>query len=450
MKSNIKKDKGTWKKDLRLYVHVPFCVKKCDYCDFLSAPAGEEIINAYFDALYKEICSYRGKTGEYTVSSVYIGGGTPSYVASEKIARTLTELKKVFKFIDPNTSFKYSDTEYETVPEPEITVEINPGTVGLLGISEKKLADYKNAGINRISFGLQSTNDHELKLLGRIHTYLQFEENYYLARETGFKNINIDLMSALPGQNIKSWEETLIKTASLKPEHISAYSLIIEEGTPFYERFGPEGTQKHMLPSEDEDREMYLRTGEILSSFGYERYEISNYALKGYECRHNLAYWEPLDYLGFGLGSASLIDNVRFRNTYDLREYIDKISKKSTGENPVGTGDKISAVTDDNISEIRYGGNPLLIDFFGIRKDIQVLSKNRQMEEFMFLGLRKSKGISKKEFFKRFGTAVDDIYYNQLKKLESRGLINISSDRIWLTDYGIDVSNRVLAEFLID
>lgn len=428
MNKNNKADIGTWKKELRLYVHVPFCVKKCDYCDFLSAPAKEEVINAYFEALYKEIKSYRGRTDDYIVSSVYIGGGTPSCVSPEKIVRTMDELNKVFRF----KNNIYSDGENDPGVKQEITIEINPGTVGSHGINRKKLTDYKYAGINRISFGLQSAHDNELKVLGRIHTYSQFEENYFLAREIGFKNINIDLMSALPGQDMKSWEDNLIKTVSLRPEHISAYSLMIEEGTPFYERYGPEGKDRSKLPSEDADVDMYVRTKEFLSSFGYKRYEISNYALKGYECKHNLAYWEPDDYLGLGLGSASLIDNVRFHNTYDLREYIDKIN-----------GRELCCDSACNIFSLLY-------DCFDIRKDIEQLSKKQQMEEFMFLGLRKTAGISKQRFFEKFGIPIDDIYFKPLNVLEKEGLIYNSGDRIWLTDYGINISNRVLAEFLLD
>lgn len=429
MNNNNRINLGTWKRNLRLYVHVPFCVKKCDYCDFLSGPSNEDGINSYFEALYKEINSYRGKTDDYQVSSVFIGGGTPSCVDSEKIVRTLDELKNVFKL--------YTN-ENKAGIKPEITIEVNPGTVEInsTGIDRKKFMDYKNAGINRISFGLQSIHDHELMLLGRIHTYSQFEENYYLAREIGFNNINIDLMSALPGQSIKTWEETLIKTASLRPEHISAYSLIIEEGTPFYDMYGPEGTHKNRLPSEDIEREIYTRTKDILSSFGYERYEISNYALKGYQCRHNLAYWEPENYLGFGLGSASYIDNIRFHNTYDLNEYISKIHKKDLNN--------ISTV----LSEEKHYS--LINDTFGIRKDITSLSKKQQMEEYMFLGLRKTEGVSKHIFYEKFGVTIDDIYKDVLKTLEDQGLIYINNDRIWLTNYGIDVSNRVMAEFFID
>ena len=265
-----------------------FCVKKCDYCDFLSGPSDEEGIESYFEALYKEVGSYEGRTGDYKVSTVFIGGGTPSCVRSEYIARLLEELKRVFEFSSGDGSL-----------EPEITIEANPGTV-----DKDKLADYRKAGINRLSFGLQSTHDRELRLLGRIHTYREFVENYRLARELGFGNINIDLMSALPGQELSSWEETLGRVTELGPEHISAYSLIIEEGRLFMK--GTVGRKaKDELISEDLDRLIYKRTREILEKYGYIRYEISNYARPGYECRH-MAYWEGLSTWGLVLGRLHL------------------------------------------------------------------------------------------------------------------------------------------------
>ena len=400
-------NKGTWKKDLRLYIHVPFCVKKCYYCDFLSGPTNKEGIRNYFNALYKEIRSYKGRTEKYTVSSVFIGGGTPSSVDSEYIVRTIKELKDVFEIIDP-----------------EITIEINPGTVDRM-----KLIEYKNAGINRISFGLQSTDDYELKLLGRIHSYGQFVENYNLARDIGFNNINIDLMSALPGQGLNTWEKTLQRIVNLKSDHISAYSLIIEEGTPFYNLYGPDGTNKDLLPDEDTDRLIYKSTKDMLESFGYKRYEISNYAREGYECSHNLAYWDGTGYLGMVLGSSSLIFNTRGHNTNDMKEYIGLMNKHD-----------IHDIQDKN----------LLYNTFGIREEIITLTKNDQIEEFMFLGLRKTAGVSKDEFFKRFDISIEDIYGNTLIELKNNCLLDIDNDKVWLTDYGIDISNRVLAEFLLD
>lgn len=460
-----KDNKGTWKKDLRLYVHVPFCVKKCNYCDFLSDRANDLQINSYFDALYKEIRSYKGRADDYRITSVFIGGGTPSYVPSEKIVRTLKELKNVFDFDD----------------KPEITIEVNPGTVDMDYqkadtvsshiVNSNKLLDYKEAGINRISFGLQSTHDHELKLLGRIHTYSQFEENYKMARALGFNNINVDLMSALPGQDITSWEENLYRIVALRPEHISAYSLIIEEGTPFYKLYGPEGTKRHDLPSEELDREIYARTKEILASFGYERYEISNYALKGYECKHNIGYWERDNYLGLGLGSASLIENIRFSNTDNLQEYIKLIKSKEINESKdinyfigsigyKGNNDfkEINNIRDENnnkniidFKEIHKTPElSILDDFFGIRRDVIHLSVKEQMEEFMFLGLRKTGGISRQAFYKIFNVSIDDIYGKILDKLTKQGLISTDNDMIKLTDFGLDVSNTVFAEFLLE
>lgn len=420
--------KGTWKKDLRLYVHVPFCVKKCDYCDFLSGPSNEEGIKRYFEALYKEIRSYKDRTKDYFVSTVFIGGGTPSCVASEYIVNTLNELRKVFEFSKDIT--------------PEITIEVNPGTLDSKNSNtkddsyKKKLLKYKNAGINRLSFGLQSTNDQELKLLGRIHSYSQFEENYKLARELGFDNINVDLMSALPGQSLNTWEKTLQRIAKLQPEHISAYSLIIEEGTPFYEMYGPNGIYKDKLPSEDIDRLIYKKTKDILLSYGYDRYEISNYAQKGYECRHNLAYWEGISYLGLGLGSASLIENTRFNNTDILQEYLELLQSNHKNITSITIRDN------ENVS--------ILKDICGTRKDIEFLTKNQQIEEFMFLGLRKCEGVSISEFKKRFGVAMEYIYSDVLKTLDNEGIIYINNDKVRLTDYGIDISNIALAEFLFD
>lgn len=430
MKQDHQVYKGTWKEDLRLYVHVPFCVKKCAYCDFLSGPSNEEGIKSYFNALYKEIRSYKDRTKDYIVSSIFIGGGTPSCVDSDYIVRTLNEIRDVF--------------ELTTDISLEITIEVNPGTMHIVDSNESKsfeigrnkLMNYKKAGINRISFGLQSTHDHELKLLGRIHSYSEFLDNYIQARELGFNNINIDLMSALPGQSAGSWEETLIRIAKLNPEHISAYSLIIEEGTAFYDMYGPEGEERNKLPSEETDRLIYAMTKGKLMPQGYKRYEISNYAKEGYECRHNLAYWEGVSYLGLGLGSASLINNTRFSNTNSLKEYLN--------------------INSDNYNNImstdtkKISNDRILDDFYGIRRNIIFLTKNQQIEEFMFLGLRKSDGVSKISFLNKFGVSMDYIYDKQLNKLENERLIIIEKDFVKLTDYGTDVSNMVLAEFLID
>ena len=303
---------------------------------------------------------------------------------------------------------------------------------------------YRQSGVNRLSIGLQSADDKELKYLGRIHSFDSFLKSYQRARQAGFKNINVDLMSALPGQDVYSWKNTLKKVMMLKPEHISAYSLIIEEGTPFYERFGePQrkldcGAQMAGtlpapktaaevaaraavmtlpdLPAEDTDREMYHLTKEMMSAHGYERYEISNYAKKGYECRHNIGYWTGVEYLGLGLGASSYTYGYRYHNTENLQEYLSL-----------------------NLYE---GG--------AAARDIEELSLEDKMEEFMFVGLRMMKGVSGSEFLDRFGQNMWNVYGDALKKLEQQGLIEVDAPMVRLTELGIDVSNVVLSEFLLD
>lgn len=366
----------TEKQTLELYIHIPFCVRKCAYCDFLSAPASRKIQEAYVECLLKEIRRSAELSGTYEVSTVFFGGGTPSILPGEQIGRILEQLRAQFSFRE----------------SAEITLEANPGTV-----DKDKLRTYRDAGVNRLSFGLQSAEDAELRLLSRIHTWRQFLVSYTLAREAGFHNINIDLMSALPGQTEESYQKTLEQVLHLEPEHISAYSLIIEEGTPFYERY--EG-HPELLPSEEEERRMYVLTKEILESGGYRRYEISNYAKKGRECRHNLGYWERTDYKGYGLGAASLLHNIRFTNQTDLSEYLHG--------NFAGSEEKL---TDQAVRE-----------------------------EYFFLGLRKTEGID---------PGIYREYYRELlKKLKIQKLLDEKDGKIYLTEKGIDLSNYVLAQFL--
>lgn len=364
------------KKTLELYIHVPFCVRKCAYCDFLSAPAEEDVQERYVQALLGEIRESAGLAEEYEVSTVFFGGGTPSLLKAEWITEIMDCLKNQFDFRK----------------DVEITIEANPGTV-----DGRKLMAYRNCGINRISFGLQSSRNEELRLLGRIHTWEQFLESFTLARKAGFQNINVDLMSALPGQTRESFRETLQKVLRLQPEHISAYSLIIEEGTPFYERYAG---RRSLLPDEDEERQMYYDTRDILREHGYERYEISNYARPGYACRHNLGYWERTDYKGYGLGAASLLDNVRTSNETGLTRYL----------------------------EGNFGGSR------------EVLTEQAIREEYFFLGLRKMEGVRPGIY--------EEHYKNLLSRLQMQQLLEREGDRIYLTDRGIDVSNYVLAQFL--
>lgn len=361
-------------KALELYVHIPFCIKKCQYCDFLSAPSSGDERREYVTGLSRQIRTYKKLAESYHIVSIFIGGGTPSILDAEQITAIFEAIRDTF-MVDE---------------EAEITIEMNPGTV-----TEEKLTAYRQAGINRLSIGLQSAKNEELKILGRIHTYEEFLDTYRLAREKGFRNINVDLMSAIPGQTVKGWEDTLRKAAELRPEHISAYSLIIEEGTPFYEKYGLCADQ---LPDEEEERQIYWQTKEILKEYGYYRYEISNYALPGYECRHNLGYWNRTEYLGIGTGAASLMDNRRWN----------------------------------------YGEEPT------------ALSMKEQMEEYMFLGLRKTQGVSKTKFAGEFGRRMEAVYDEVLEKMYGMGLMEEIDDFVRLTDRGIDVSNAVMCEFLLE
>ena len=382
-------------KELELYLHIPFCERKCAYCDFLSAPADLPVRISYIKKLQEEIAYYGPEFEEYQVSSIFLGGGTPTILEGYQLAAILETVKKYFRL----------------VADAEITVECNPGTL-TAGKAEKLV----QAGFNRLSMGLQSADDRELQLLGRIHNFAQFLESYDLARKAGFENINVDLMSALPGQTLKSWQNTLQKVTALRPEHISAYSLIIEEGTPFYERFAEderireEGGHPRLLPEEAIERQMYELTQRFLHTKGYERYEISNYAKPGSECRHNCGYWTRKDYLGLGLGASSLVGHQRFQNTSDLKEYREQ-------------------------------------EYHHIHTE--TLDKKSEMEEFMFLGLRLMTGISRQQFEKTFQVTLDSVYGEVLRKLKSEQLIEEVAGYVRLTEYGIDVSNYVLSEFLL-
>ena len=395
------------KKELELYVHIPFCVRKCAYCDFLSFPSGEMERKAYVDALIQEIQSRKDNFTDCRVITVFLGGGTPSVLDGEDTARLFDAL--------------YAGFEFEE--NPEITMEVNPGTV-----TKEKMKVWKASGINRLSIGLQSVNDDEL-------TYREFLETYSLARDAGFDNINIDLISAIPGQTLKSWEQTLSTVAELAPEHLSAYSLIIEEGTPFYEWYGESGQEQQRrgsvdlppLPGEEEDRAIYERTAVLLEQYGYHRYEISNYAKPGYECRHNLGYWERKEYLGLGLGASSLIREDRFHNTADMKKYMAAFS----GRNSDG-----------------HTGKPDIAENPGILEEIEHLSREEQMSEFMILGLRKMEGISVEEFRSLYGKEIAEVYGTQINRFKKEGLLIEEQGRLQLTPRGIDISNYVFCGFI--
>lgn len=374
---------------LEIYVHIPFCVKKCFYCDFLSMPAEVSVQGAYMEALLKEIS---GRSKEYTgyeVTSIFFGGGTPSIVESKWIKGLMSTIKQ----------------HYFVAQNAEITIEVNPGTA-----NKEKLQVFLNSGINRISIGLQSTNDELLRRLGRIHTYAQFEAVYSMARQIGFSNINVDLMSGLPEQTLEDYQNTIQRVLHLQPppNHISAYSLIVEEGTPFGEQ---EQNGTLALPEEDVERQMYELTREMLEQEGYLRYEISNYALPGYECKHNCGYWKRVDYVGFGIGAASLVQNNRFANGDKIQEYI---------KNPLATPNK------------------------------QLLSKEEQIEEYIFLGLRLIQGVNKEEFFSVFGIKIEEIYGDIIHKNIKMDLLLDKDGYVLLTQKGLDLSNYVMAQFLLE
>lgn len=411
------KDNG--KRELGLYFHIPFCVRKCDYCDFLSAPATEGTKKDYINALIAEIESYQGRTMDFTVATIFFGGGTPSCVDAESIQKVMETACRVFHIDKANL---------------EATIEVNPGT-----ITKEMLGIYIEAGINRLSFGLQSCDNRELKSLGRIHTYEEFEDNYKLAREVGFSNINIDLMSALPGQTAESWENTLTKVIGLKPEHISAYSLIIEEGTRFYELYHDPVIAAKELPDEETDRLIYHRTKALMEENGYYRYEISNYAKKGFACKHNCSYWIGTEYLGFGLGASSLLNGARFNNLHGIKQYISLCEEYKNRSNQ----------TQSNNSSL-YNRNDLHHDCIGIRENFELLTKEQRMEEFMFLGLRICQGISKKAFCERFGAELFHVYGEVIRKLLRDQLLIEDGDFLRLSEYGLDVSNSVFYQFLLN
>ena len=386
---------------LGVYIHIPFCLQKCLYCDFLSAPAEEAVRDRYVKALCEEICAEAVHYGRCSVATVFIGGGTPSVLSGQQIQTILSCLR----------------SHYRLAAGAEITMEMNPGTV-----TEEKLSAYRAAGINRISLGLQSADNEELRRLGRIHTWETFLESFRFCRTAGFANINVDLMSALPGQTLDSYRETVRKIMELQPEHVSAYSLIIEEGTPFYEKYRERAEEANgqgkckggsdALPDEETDRAMYEETKRLLGQDGYSRYEISNYAKPGRECRHNCTYWTRGDYVGLGLGASSLVDNVRWQNIGELGEYLN-----------ARAGEK--------------------------KRERYILSAAEQMEETMFLGLRMMRGVSEADFLRTFGYSMEEIYGAVIRRHRQQGLLKKEKGRICLTDAGIEVSNYVMADFLL-
>lgn len=390
------------KEPISIYIHIPFCVRKCLYCDFLSFKTDENSMDMYADAILRQIdgidaindviesesITVDAYRVDAPVASVYIGGGTPSVFPGKYIEAILCKLKNKFYISE----------------DAEITIEVNPGTV-----DTELLKFYRSLGINRLSMGLQSAQNEELKLLGRIHTYEEFLDSYKSAQAVGFENINVDIMTALPGQNEEMLSDTIGKVLDLNPSHISAYSLILEEGTPFYETYTDENMAK-FLPGETLERKLYYLLRDKLVENGYRHYEISNFSKPGYESRHNCGYWQGRDYLGLGLGASSLLGGVRIKNVSVLDEYY---------KDPLKPEEVIS------------------------------LSKEDEMEEFMFLGLRMNEGVSSSSFRDRFNVDLMSIYSDVIKKLTEERLLERSSGRVFLTDLGRDYGNYVFSRFLL-
>ena len=383
---------------MELYVHIPFCVKKCNYCDFLSMPADDTVKKQYVQALKNEIGYYAESLPE-KLETIYFGGGTPSVLMPEQ----LTELLDLIR------------SKFDVCPDAEITIEINPATMEYKGLHKLRKARF-----NRLSIGLQSVQNDKLLLLGRIHTYEQFLHSYSDARKAGFQNINIDCMSALPGQFLEEYTEGLHNIISLNPEHISSYSLILEENTPFYEQYA---NHKELLPDEETDRAMYHETKRILQAAGYYRYEISNYAKAGFESKHNSGYWERVPYLGVGLGASSFIRGYRTRNIGDLKQYI-----------------SLWTLTKEPVNE----------DLYQQYDEIEQISKEDAMAEYFFLGLRMTRGVSIQQFETQFGCSAFERFSKELQELEKEKLILVdrNQDRIALTEFGMDVSNWVFEKFI--
>lgn len=377
-------------KPVSIYIHIPFCKSKCFYCDFLSYPNMDKFYKQYLDALILEIKNTALLFKDYQIETIFIGGGTPTILPSFYIQ----EIMKIL------------DSYYNLSKCNEITIEANPGTVDY-----NKLLELKELKINRISFGLQAWQNRLLKKLGRIYSRNEFINNLNLSRQAGFDNINVDLMFSLPTQSIEEWEETLNKIVELKPEHISTYGLIIEDNTVFGKLYAE---NKLEVTDEVIDRQMYYRAKQILKHNGYIHYEISNFAQSNFESKHNLAYWQQKEYISFGLGAHSYINKMRFHNTYDFCKYIECSKNKKD-----------------------------------ITEDIETNDILDEYAEFMFLGLRLLKGISKAEFKLKFNKDIEQIYKNQLDECKNYGLLEEDDNNIYLTNKGIDVSNIVFEKFLI-
>lgn len=369
--------------EIALYIHIPFCKQKCFYCDFPSFCSMENLMDSYIEVLDKEIENMKNNK----IKTIFIGGGTPTYLNSKALKRLGESIGKL--------DLKYCE---------EFTIEGNPGT-----FTEEKLKIIKNMGVNRLSIGLQASQDELLKKIGRIHNYKDFINSYNMARDIGFNNINIDVIFGLPGQTNKMWKETLEKLIKLAPEHLSCYSLILEEGTAFYKMYSEKD-----LPDEDSIIEMYEIAKKMLKENSYYQYEISNFSKKGYQCKHNMVYWNLENYIGIGSSSHSYYKGKRYKNEPNVKKYIEKMKKYN------------NAIVENLQNTL-----------------------NDNMEEFVFLGLRKIRGICIKEFEERFQKDIYSVYGEVIKKHKENNLLIENEGRLYLSSRGIEISNYVLSDFII-
>ena len=383
--------------NLELYIHIPFCEKKCNYCDFVSFHANYDVVDKYIHKLLSEIESKKYLANGYQISSIYIGGGTPSFIDSKYISFIIESIRNNY-----NLSF-----------DAEISIETNPNSV-----TEDKIKSYFNSGINRLSIGLQSTNEDELKTLGRVHTYNDFLNAYNLAVHNGFKNINVDLINSIPGQTPESYKKTLKQVLMLNIKHISIYNLISEDGTPFKTMLANNEIQ---LPLENDLLLMDKITKELTGYYRLNRYEISNYAKSGFECRHNLGYWSDVPYIGFGLNSSSYINNTRYKNKTKLDDYM----------------------------SLDYTGYMLSTNQNAYYDEVKIIDNKDHINEYIMLGVRKTSGINVNDFYKTFNKKFEDLFGTALKIYQGMGMINKNADNYFMTDEGLNVSNSILSDLLL-
>lgn len=404
------------KTELGIYLHIPFCKKKCDYCDFISFPYSQaiELVEKYIETMEAEIDSY--DLTSYNVTTIYMGGGTPSILSSKEIEKLLNKIKTK---LEENKN----ETKWEDI---EITIEVNPGTV-----DKNKLKTYKKSGVNRLSIGLQTTNNKLLKQIGRIHTYEEFLNTYQMAKEIGLQNCNVDLMLGLPNQTIQDLKQSLEKILELNPNHISVYSLIVEEGTPI-ERKLQKGELE--LPDEDTERQMYWYVKNILELNGYEHYEISNFAKKGKQSKHNLNCWHQKEYIGIGISAHSYLNGVRYCNSSEIDKYIKNINKKEFNIN--------------DIINLCNGDTKILKKIDEVYEINEIQSLEDKKREYMLLGLRKLEGIKISSFKEKFIENPIYVYHKELEKLVSEKLIKVEGDWIKLTNKGLDLANLVWEKFV--